>query len=295
MQIRRVTSLLQAVADVRGWLLKRIPLTGTMVGYDLFLRIANDFSGGYPLRGAALLAELPHPEALIVQQIRKMEDARLLAEAGSDVDLRERLLVPTEKFVGLLDDYRVKFESLFILRKGLRDQQLLVATARPELRELAESLYDHLYDLGWLYLHNFGGACFLMASLVKRVAEAYGHRARLASCYIEIMRGEHRFMLGAPGYAKEGQIDGHAVCIVDEALVIDFGLGNVRKGYRRDFHWAVVYDYQRQGPVLGTVASPDGETMTWKDDWQSPGSAVEFARYEPLVDELFKHYESYFL
>ena len=25
------------------------------------------------------------------------------------------------------------------------------------------------------------------------------------------------------------------------------------------------------------------------------GSAAEFARYEPLVAELFKHYESYFL
>jgi hypothetical protein len=297
MKIRRVTSLLQAVTDVRRWLLERIPLTDTMVGYDLFLRIANDFSAGRPLRAADLLAGLPHPEALVAQQIRKMEDAYLLVEQDQGIALRERILFPTEKFIALLNDYRVKFESVFILRQGLRDEQLLVATANPEMRELAESLYDHLYDLGWLYLHNFGGVCFLMASLVKRVAEAYGHSARLASCYVEIARGDGRFMLGAPGYAKEGQIDGHAVCIIDEALLIDFGLGNVRRGYRRNFQWAVACDYQRQGPAMGTVTLPlpEGETMTWKDDWQSPASAAEFERYRPLVPELFKQYESYFM
>jgi hypothetical protein len=294
MQIQRVTSLLQGIASARGWLIKHIPLTNSMAGYDLFLKIANDCMAGQPIMLHALLDGLSHPEKMVLQKLAKMEAAGLLAEQPAGIDPRVRTFRPTQEFLGLLKNFSKQFESLFILRKSLRDQQLLVVTEDHALRDFAESLYDHFYDLGWFYLHNFGAVCFLMASLVARVATGYGYRARVASCYVEIAKGEGCYRLGAEGYAKPGQIDGHAVCILEESMLIDFGLGNVRRGYRRDFPWAVACEFRRQGTMLGGIAMPTAETVIWKDDWQSPDSDAELARYAPHLDELYKQYETYF-
>jgi hypothetical protein len=294
MQIQRVTSLLQGIASARGWLLEHIPLTSSMAGYDLFLKVANECMANRPIVLRVLLAEMRHPEKLVLQQLAKMEMAGLLAEQPAGLDPRVRTFLPTEKFLGLLKSFSRQFESLFILRKDLRDEQLLVVTEDDALRDFAESLYDHFYDLGWLYLHNFGAVCFLMASLVTRVATSYGYRARVASCYVEIAKDEQLFMLGAKGLAQPGQIDGHAVCILEEKLLIDFGLGNVRRNYRRDFPWAIACEFQQRDSLIGGIALSSGEKILWRDDWQSPGSAAELANYAPHLDALYRRYESYF-
>jgi hypothetical protein len=294
MQIQRVTSLLQGVADVRNWVVQHIPLTTSLVGYDLFLKLGNDFFLGQELELKSICQALPHPEECIRLQVRKMEEAGLVVEQASDSGAGSSKLVPTQKFVALLDNYRKKFESLFILRKGLRDQQLLVSSRNPELGQFVESLYDHFYDLGWLYLHNFGGVCFLMASLVKRVAAAYGRQARVESGYVQISGPNVEYLLGGKGYAAPGQIEGHAMCVIDDTLIVDFGLGNVRKGYRRNFYWALACEYQPRDNVLGTLPLATGEAVAWKNDWQSPDSGAELKKYEPAVEELFRVYASYF-
>lgn len=294
MRIRRVTSLLQGIASARSWLIKHIPLTSSMAGYDLFLKIANDTMAGRPLVLESLVAGLSHPQRVVLHQLKKMELAGLITDQAGAPTPALRTFLPTPTFLDLLKSFSMQFESLFILRKNLRDEQLIVVTPDEALRDFAESLYDHFYDLGWFYLHNFGAACFLMSSLVARVATGHGYRARVASCYTEIARGESRYMLGAEGFAQAGQIDGHAVCILEETMLIDFGLGNVRRGYRRDFPWAIACEYRPQGAMLGGIAMSTGETVIWKDDWQSPDSAEELARYAPHLDQLYRQYESYF-
>lgn len=140
----------------------------------------------------------------------------------------------------------------------------LVASFHPELADFGRLLYDRMHDLGWLYLHNFGSACFLVSSLAKRLAELHGRRARIVSGLVELENQGKAFLLGGPGYAKPGQIDGHAACVIDDTLVLDFGMGNVRKSYRRDFYWGAIVDYARDGAV--------------------------FARYAPHIDELIGQY-----
>ena len=259
-----------------------------MLGYDLFLKLGNDLVAGQPLQLDVLAEGLPYPREQIVHQVQRFEQSGLLAlamDAGRGLVLR-----PTDSFLGLLDSYSRMFETLFIVRRELRGQQLLVQTSDIMLGEFARSLYDRVYDLGWLYLHNYGSACFLMASLLHRLAVLHGRKARIASCYVKIERGENIYRLGAQGYAKPGQVDGHAVCIIDESVILDFGLGNVRKGYRRDFHWGAVSDYRRDGATMGSLQLPDGETMTWLDDWQSPATGDELARYAPHLDGLVGQY-----
>jgi hypothetical protein len=294
MQIQHVTSQLQCIASARGWLLAHVPVTSSMAGYDLFLKIANDCRQGQPILLGTLLAGLRHPAPVLLEQIGNMEAAGLLARQAGGADAAAVAYLPTAHFLAQLHSFSKQFDSLFIVRKDLRDRQLLVVTQDDALRHFAATLYDRFYDLGWFYLHNFGAACFLMASLVARVATAHGYRARIESCYAEIALGESRYLLGAEGYAKPGQIDGHAVCVLEDGMLVDFGLGNVRRGYRRDFPWAIACDFRPQAATLGGIALTGGETVIWKNDWQSPGSEAELARYAPHLDELYQHYHARF-
>src|SRR4051812_10584512 len=111
MQIQRVTSLLQGIADVRNWLVQHIPLTDSMVGYDLFLKIGNDHFLGRALELGAVAKELPYPAMEICAQVLKMEEAGLLVRQAHDIDPATHTLLPTEKFANLLSDYHAKFES----------------------------------------------------------------------------------------------------------------------------------------------------------------------------------------
>jgi hypothetical protein len=291
MSLHRVPPILQSVAQVRNWVVEHVPCADSLLGYDLFLKLGNDVVAGNPLELGALAAGLPYEREQVAAQLRRLAEARLveLTEAGG-----EPLVRPTELFLTLLDRYGRTFESVFIVRQELRNQQLVVAATDAELAALGRVLYDRVYDMGWLFLHNFGSACFLMASIVRRLAEAHGHRARIASCYVEVNGGPNRYLLGAQGFAKQGQIDGHAACVIDERVIIDFGLGNIRKNYRRDFPWGVVFDCRREGAVLGALALPGGETVSWKDDWQSPGTDEELARYAPHIEGLVANYVARF-
>jgi DNA-binding transcriptional ArsR family regulator len=290
MSLHRVPPILQSVAQVRNWVVENVPCADSMLGYDLFLKLGNDVVAGQPLEAGALAAGLPYSREQVAAQLRRLEQAGLVEFIdGEDGELR-----PTQLFLTLLDRYSRAFESVFIVRQELRSQQLRVTATDPDLAALGRVLYDRVYDMGWLYLHNFGSACFLMASIVRRLAEAHGHSARIASCYVEVSGGANRYLLGAQGFAKQGQIDGHAVCVIDEKVIIDFGLGNIRKNYRRDFAWGAVSDYRREGVVLGTMLVPSGETVAWKDDWQSPGTEAELARYAPHIEGLFADYAERF-
>lgn len=295
MPIQNFTTLLQSMAEVRNWIVQHVPTATSLVGYDLFLKLGNDHFAGLPLDLQALYRSLPHPREAIDASLQQMRQAGLL-EYALGTDNAPASLVLSDRFVALLAGYQRKFESLFILRKRLRDEQLLVHCGDAELSHFAQSLYDHFYDLGWFYLHNFGAVCFLMASLVKRVARAHGYDARVESGHVEITAPDVHFSLGGKGYAKPGQIDGHAMCVINDRLILDFGLGNVRKGYRRDFPWALGCEYQPRPAenILGAIVVPSGETVTWKNDWRSPGTDEELKNYEPAVEQLFQRYVSYF-
>jgi hypothetical protein len=271
---------------------ENIPLTESLLGYDLFLKLGNDIATGKLLDASTIGEGLPHPPALVLEHLRRMALEGLLVFEGSGP---AQVVRPTQRFLGLLEKYSRKFSSLFIVRDDLRSQQLLLAGSDPEIADFARLMYDRIYDMGWLYLHNFGSVCFLMASLVRRIALAHGYQAEIASCHVEIAHPEGMYLLGAQGVAKPGQIDGHAACLLNGTTLVDFGLGNVRKGYRRDFYWGVVCDYRRHGAAIGAITIPGPQTATWKDDWQSPATETEVTRYAPFVENLFQQYAARFL
>lgn len=293
MQIERVSSLLQDVAEIRNWTVQHLPLAGSMVGYDLFLKIGNDIFCDKALTLDEICKGLPHPEDEIRRNITAMAQAGLLeaitASGGASVRI-----VPTQRFVDLLKQYQTKFESVFIPRKGLRARQLAADVHDQRLHHLVETLYDHFHDLGWLHLHNYGAVCFLMASLVQRVATAYGFQARIEICHAEIHGKDFNFFLGGRGYANPGQIEGHAVCVIDNAVLVDFAVSTVRRTLRRDFYWGLAAEYAPQAEVMAQLALPGAVMATWKNDWQTPDGPAEITKYQPLVEELFKQYVARF-
>ena len=288
MQTQHVTSQLPGIVTARNWLLEHVPLTDSMAGYELFLKLANDCREGREIPLGALLAGMPHPEPVLLDEVGKMEAAGLLTRPATRAGTIA--YVPTPQFLALLRQFSAQFGSQSILR----DQQLLVVAQDGPMHDFAVTLYDNFYDLGWLYLHNFGTACFLISSLVARVATAHGYRARIESCDVEIAKGQGRYLLGAQGHAKAGQIDGHAVCILEECMLVDFGLGNVRRNYRCDFPWALACGYQPEAAMLGGIALASGETVIWKNDWQSPGAEAKLVRDAPHLDTLYQQYHARF-
>lgn len=292
MQIQRVTSLLQGEAVVRNWIVQHIPTSGSLAGYDLFLKISNSFVEGGQPELSVPYSEFPHSEAEIDEHVAAMAKAELLeVRTGPAGAIHVKL---TAKFVERLKQFQAKFESQFIPRKDIREQQLRVEIDDERLNYLVVTMYDHFYDIGWLYLHNYSGICFLMASLVRRVAEAYGFKARVESCHVEIGGPAGSFKLGSPGFASPGQIEGHAVCIIDESVLVDFGLGNVRRGYRRDFYWGLAHPYEQRGAEMAKMRLPGGDVITWKNDWQTPDGPAELQKYEVFVEQLFKQFADHF-
>lgn len=296
MHIGRIASHLQGAADIRRWAVENIPFTESMVGHDLFIKIGNDFVGGIPLELSRLCSELPHDDRHVRLEIARLIQSGLLVQAADGPGGSARTLVPTSRFVALLEAYARELDHVYAVRRNLRQEHLLVAAHRPELAAFAELLYDHFHDLGWLYLHNYGAICFLMATVVRNVAQLHGYRARTVSGYVEILRPHdgHRFQLGGKVHVGPGQIAGHAFCVIDESMIVDFGLGNLRRAYRRSFHWGLACPFELQPPVHGSLQLPNGETVTWKDDWKYPETEAEFAKFEPLAEEMAALYRHQF-
>lgn len=290
MQIGRIASHLRGAAEVRRWLTANLPFTDSLAGQDLFLEIGRAVAAGTSIGLRAMSAELPHPEATVHQELRKMMRAGLLAPEDPNAS-GAQALVPTRQFLALLQSFADELDHVYALRSDLREQQLQLALPDARLQGLLETVYDHFHDLGWLYLHNFGAVCFLMSLLVAGAAQAHGHRARVVSGCLDVLGSDGKiYQLGGPVHVDAGQVAGHAWCVVDESVLVDFGLGGLRRGYRRDFPWGLACAWQPGALVQGRMAVPGGDEAVWKTDWVFPGSEAEFSKLMPLAQQLAAHY-----
>lgn len=189
--------------------------------------------------------------------------------------------------------FEERLDTAFIARHALRGALLLNKASQAALAARVERAFDRFFDLGWLYLHNWGANCYLMASLVAEVMRREGHAARLVAGRVEIAMDDHVFVVGGKGVALPGQIDGHAFCVVDECLLIDFALGVARKGFRRDLFWGVAADFQPSEDPAAVVARaehPRAGTLSWSTDSLGEQGRQELSKTAQLVTELMLVY-----
>lgn len=292
MHRERIASHLQGAADIRRWLAVNLPFTDSLVGHDVFVQVGKALASGRSAGIQALCAELPHPASAVQRELLKMVQAGLLVAGTS-----QRTLAPTPRLLALVEAYADTLDHVYAPRLELR-RQLRLGAADALQRELVERMYDHFHDLGWLYLHNFGAVCFMMASLVREVAQLHGHSARVASGYLDIRGADSKiYQLGGPLLVLPGQIAGHAWCVIDECLLVDFGLGGLRRGYRRDFPWALACAWSGATTAEGIVARlalPGDEEAIWRTDWVCPDTEAEISRYAPVARQLADHYAQCF-
>jgi hypothetical protein len=285
-----IRSLHHGHADIQEWILKHVPLADSPVGYELFFRLADLNIDHGPVDPLALCASLPFPADEVLAALARFEQAGLLQPAGGDAP--PRLRKPTAALGQLLLDYFTRLEHAFIPRETLRQRQLLAAVDDPARRQFIADLYDHFFDLGWLDAHNYGSMCFLMSTLVMRIAQGRGHDARVECLCLEIEHATGIFGVGVQGVAGPGQLDGHAVCIVDNCTLVDFGLGNVRKCYRRDFYWGLARDLAPQQAEFARMQLTSSELLRWKKAWVPAGAADELQASNAYANRLLAVYDA---
>jgi hypothetical protein len=286
MHLRRVKTLHHVQAELHAWIVRHVPLCDSMLGYDLFLAIGEQL-GHVPLDLSLLVEQLSYSNDDIQSKLVEFETAGLLQRNPED------RLVVSARARELLLSYFDRLDRAFIFRDGMRGSQLLTSITDDAQRLMVEALYDRFFDIGWLYLHNFGSTCFMMATLVAHLARACGHQARIVCAHLEISFPQGKYGLGAKGFAGPSEIEGHAVCIIDESTLVDFGLGNARRTYRRDFYWGLACTYAPDHGALGCIQTR-GETLRWVADDVTPAVQAELAACERAAGPMLGQFQTFF-
>lgn len=314
--------MLHGLSALRHWLQAKLPLAHVAVGAqagpslaaDLFLELAEQWSEGRQPTLDQLCREMAYPRAQLAVQLAVMARAGLLVgpvsssdtvatAATTDVapdvapDLALRLMSdgagaqpwrPTPAFECLVADYERELQARFIPREPLRNEQLFVDCQDTALAAEVRLLYDRCFDLGWLYLHRYGATCLMMATVLQALAVRRGHHAEVLVGHAEVWHQGKAFLLGRVGDTQNGRIDAHACCVLDGRLVLDFGLGNLRRHYRNGFYWGLATDRMAAPPLLAQVDLPTGEVVRWVREGSAPADAVlaEAARSRELLPSL---------
>ena len=126
-------------------------------------------------------------------------------------------------------------------------------------------------------------SCFVMAGFVQRAFLDMGHRAEIFPCTGLAIYKQQPFKLGFPGIKKtESQLDGHVACLVNETILIDFGLGNVSRYGFREYPIALGADLgQAPRPPITLTVNPDIQ-FQW-----------DIEQVNALVIETVKNHEAY--
>ncbi len=156
-----------------------------------------------------------------------------------------------------------------------------------ELRQIADDF--EILD----FFKHYGSCCFAMSAMLARILSEKGYATRVQGCYAEIKQNNGVFYIGYKGFVHEQQKEGHAVCIVEEQYLFDFGLGTLRKLYADDFSHALACEISGPSPVLGNLDLDNGAIITWRTDWISPMVSMELERQRGAVERLLSGYDDF--
>lgn len=130
-----------------------------------------------------------------------------------------------------------------------------------EIHSLLQGIYS---DFEYLhFFRDYGTYCVAITNLLCNALENKGYYARPFVCIDEINKDQNQFWLGAPGFAKPGQLDGHVVCLLEERYLIDFGLGNVRRYFDNDFLHAIAVECNINLPIYASLNIGHEKRINW--------------------------------
>ncbi len=156
------------------------------------------------------------------------------------------------------------------------------------LARTIENIYTDFSKLN--YLNDYGSCCVAIAGMLAHALLHEGHRVSICSCYAELENSAQRFLLGYQEIVLPGQIDGHAICLVNDNVLVDFGLGNARKYFSSEVPQAIAYQLSSTPQQLASVELKPGFSISWRTDWSSPAVGKELQRMLPHLPRLLSQY-----
>ncbi|MBC3883320.1 hypothetical protein H8K35_18145 [Undibacterium sp. LX40W] len=161
-------------------------------------------------------------------------------------------------------------------------------------QETSNSLRQLFADLEYIgHIKKYGNCCLFISTLVQRILQAQGVNVELKTCNAIVERSEVRFLLGGKQFTKPGQLATHVVCIVDGNILIDFGLGNVRRYFYSDFFQAVVLPYNSAAETLSSAKLDQSTSLYYIHDAIPEELASEQSFQEPTMQQALQEYTQY--
>lgn len=156
-----------------------------------------------------------------------------------------------------------------------------------ELRQIAD-------DFQFLeFFDRYGSCCFAMSAMLAHILQEKGYVARVQGCYAEIRQNNGIFYIGYKGFAHDRQREGHAVCIISDKYLVDFGLGTLRKFYASDFAPALASEILNDEIMLASLPLENGMRIDWRIDWISPAVEQELHAQASGLQQVLDDYDDF--
>jgi hypothetical protein len=159
-------------------------------------------------------------------------------------------------------------------------------------RQILNQLFDGVQQTpSW---HQVQGSCFVMAGFIQLAFQALGHTADILPCTGLAVYQQRPFKLGFPGIKRnESQLDGHVCCLVDNKILVDFGLSNVQRYGFPEFPIALAADC-KEVPIFPITLHIHDEDMHFQWDTQQVHPAIEQAvqNHKAHAQQLYREYKT---
>ena len=129
-----------------------------------------------------------------------------------------------------------------------------------------DRLFDEFFELEWIFDHRHGASGALLASVAAALLDRRGWHARVVGCQCEVKKGGRAFHLGVRDWAASEPGRGHAVCVVEDRLIVDFALADVRRTFERGFPWGIATPIVRVGDGLASLPIAGHGRVRWSGE-----------------------------
>lgn len=284
---------LAGLTAVHNWLSQRLPMGQSLASARLFIVLCNAAAKGIPTNLQSLVDSKVLPGgAAGAELLAAYVQAGLLVQHATGPGPDQVELQATDRLHELVASYERFHNGLWVSRDRFR-RHLYIRGVDTAVSDLVQQLFDEFLDCD--FIHGYGSGCVKVSHLLVEALRRKGHPARVLPCWarMSIPRVAANYALGkADPQVQPGQIDAHVVCVLDDGVLLDFGLGVARRSFASLVPWAVAVPMNPSlgGPVLAAVRFESGLEIEWQR--QGFGETVydEIARVEREVPRLFAPY-----
>ena len=172
----------------------------------------------------------------------------------------------------------------------------LIASPALLVPEDYQQILNQLYT-GLIQTELWGkvrGSCFCAAGFVSLALTDLGNRTRVLPCYAIALKNGGVLALGnKDSHVGNGMVDGHVVCLINETIIVDFGLSNIRlDDYFSDFPIAVAYKVTGDVYFPCEIVLDEDKRIIWAAGWANPRTNKVMAENRPAYELLYKQYKA---